>query len=103
MPVPLPRKHSEASGSSERCDTKTSRSGLASPVNDLLIMKDGKAVPPGEIGEVWIRGPNVMKGYWRDQGMSSDGIPSQPGLTMLQPPPTRSSPRMDVSRYILKR
>ncbi|THV08574.1 acetyl-CoA synthetase-like protein [Dendrothele bispora CBS 962.96] len=42
--------------------------GLATPVNDLLVMDlDGvKAVPAGAVGEVWIRGVNVMKEYWRD-------------------------------------
>ncbi|KAJ7160799.1 long-chain-fatty-acid-CoA ligase [Mycena filopes] len=45
---------------------RPSSCGLASPVNDILIMKDGKALPPGEIGEVFIRGPNVFAGYWRD-------------------------------------
>ncbi|PPQ63866.1 hypothetical protein CVT24_009492 [Panaeolus cyanescens] len=41
--------------------------GLAMPINDILIMKDNKSVPTGSVGEVWLRGPNVMKGYWKDQ------------------------------------
>ncbi|KAF7301658.1 hypothetical protein MIND_00731300 [Mycena indigotica] len=40
--------------------------GLASPINDVVIVKDGKVVPRGELGEIWIKGCNVMKGYWRD-------------------------------------
>ncbi|KAJ7047406.1 hypothetical protein C8F04DRAFT_1205344 [Mycena alexandri] len=40
--------------------------GLPSPVNDILIMKDGQALPRGQIGEIWIRGINIFKEYWRD-------------------------------------
>ena len=29
---------------------------------------DGTSVPPGEQGEVVLRGPKVFKGYWRDPG-----------------------------------
>lgn len=32
----------------------TPRSGLAMPVNDITVVKDGKVVPPGESGEVWL-------------------------------------------------
>jgi len=29
-------------------------------------MWNGVALPHRSVGEVWLRGPNVMKGYWRD-------------------------------------
>lgn len=41
-------------------------SGLPTPVNDIIIVKDGLVMRPGEVGEVWLRGPNIMKAYWRD-------------------------------------
>lgn len=28
------------------------------------VSPDGKDVPPGEIGEIWLRGGNVFSGYW---------------------------------------
>ncbi|CAK5277929.1 unnamed protein product [Mycena citricolor] len=42
--------------------------GVLPPVGDVLIVKDGKAVPHGQLGEIWLRGPNIMKGYYRDPG-----------------------------------
>ncbi|KAK0452880.1 uncharacterized protein EV420DRAFT_1645404 [Desarmillaria tabescens] len=41
--------------------------GFVSPVNEILIMKGHVRAAPGEVGEVWLRGPNVMKGYYEDQ------------------------------------
>ncbi|KAF9049753.1 hypothetical protein BJ165DRAFT_1453443 [Panaeolus papilionaceus] len=40
--------------------------GRASPVNDMVIIRNGKVASAGLVGEVWLRGPNVMQGYWRD-------------------------------------
>src|ERR1700723_1349620 len=34
-------------------------------VEIVLMGKDGKHVPEGAVGELWVRGPNVAKGYYR--------------------------------------
>jgi long-chain acyl-CoA synthetase len=40
--------------------------GLPVPSTAVTIRDDaGKALPVGESGEVWVRGPQVMRGYWR--------------------------------------
>lgn len=39
--------------------------GPAVPVCDMKIVgPDGQTLPPGEVGELWGKGPNVVIGYW---------------------------------------
>jgi O-succinylbenzoic acid--CoA ligase len=39
--------------------------GIALPAADIRVMDaDGREVPPGETGELWIGGPMVVPGYW---------------------------------------
>ena len=45
---------------------KTGTVGLPLPSTDVTIRDDaGKALPVGEAGEVWVRGTQVMLGYWQ--------------------------------------
>ena len=34
-------------------------------VQTRVVGADGEPAPTGEVGELWVRGPNVMLGYWR--------------------------------------
>ena len=39
--------------------------GVPVPVVDVRVVDtDGNDAPVGEVGELWIQGPNVVKGYW---------------------------------------
>jgi long-chain acyl-CoA synthetase len=40
-----------------------------------LVANDGSDVPPGEVGEIAIRGENVMKGYWQRPEDTATAIP----------------------------
>lgn len=39
--------------------------GLPLPGVEVRILADGKVVPPGEVGVIEVRGPNVFQGYWQ--------------------------------------
>jgi long-chain acyl-CoA synthetase len=39
-----------------------------------VVGEDGEEVPQGEVGEIVIKGPNVMKGYWRKDDATREAI-----------------------------
>lgn len=44
---------------------KPDSAGVAVPVCDIKVVDEkGNELPHGQVGELWIRGPNVVKGYW---------------------------------------
>ncbi|MEH2921191.1 long-chain-fatty-acid--CoA ligase FadD [Samsonia erythrinae] len=47
--------------------------GLPVPSTDVRIIdEDGNDVGPGEAGELWIRGPQVMLGYWQQPAATDE-------------------------------
>lgn len=39
-----------------------------------IVGESGQAVPPGESGELWVRGPNVMLEYWGDAQATAEAF-----------------------------
>ena len=47
-------------------EQKAGAAGLPPPTLSVrLVDIKGRDVPQGEVGELWVRGPNVISGYWR--------------------------------------
>ncbi len=71
----------EASGCATICrredsaETISTTSGRAFPGVDVEVVdEDGVALPAGEAGEVWVRGYNVMSGYFNDAAQTAETL-----------------------------
>ncbi|MFC5908930.1 long-chain-fatty-acid--CoA ligase [Streptacidiphilus monticola] len=59
-------------------DRERKAGSIGTPVKDVevrLLDDRGQDVAPGEIGELAVRGPNVMKGYWNRPEETAAAIP----------------------------
>jgi long-chain acyl-CoA synthetase len=49
--------------------------GAPIPVCEVkAVDSEGKELPPGQVGELWIKGPNVVKGYWNKPEASAESF-----------------------------
>jgi acyl-CoA synthetase (AMP-forming)/AMP-acid ligase II len=56
-------------------------SGLPLPGTEVAVVgDDGAMLPPGAIGELVVRGPHVMSGYWRRPDLTEQRFPRAEGL-----------------------
>jgi acyl-CoA synthetase (AMP-forming)/AMP-acid ligase II len=56
-------------------------SGRALPGTEVFVLgEDGRRRPPGESGEIVVRGPHVMSGYWRRPELTAQRFPRVDGL-----------------------
>jgi long-chain acyl-CoA synthetase len=61
-----PEDHRRGAAGEEPYKTRLRSMGAPVPGVQVQIRDEqGAELPCGEIGEVWVRGPNVMLGYWR--------------------------------------
>lgn len=59
----------------ELASTRSDSVGLAVPCGELRIADpEGRPLPPGVTGEVWIRGPMVVRGYWDNPAATAQAI-----------------------------
>lgn len=68
----------------EQLDARPTSSGIAIPGTDAWIEgADGKPARVGEVGELMVRGPHVMQGYWRDPERTAERM--RPGRWPWEP------------------
>jgi len=63
----------------DQADIRPDASGIPMPGTELWVEDEsGRRLGPGQIGELVVRGPNVMRGYWDDPALTA--IRFRPGL-----------------------
>jgi acyl-CoA synthetase (AMP-forming)/AMP-acid ligase II len=59
----------------EHADSRGESVGFAVPETRIRIVGDnGQDVEPGTVGEMWVQGPTLMQGYWRQPALTTAKI-----------------------------
>ena len=54
---------------------KPTSAGRTVPVVDVRVTDEaGHPLPPGSVGEIWFRGPNLIRGYWNKPKATAETI-----------------------------
>ncbi|MCY0897809.1 MAG: o-succinylbenzoate--CoA ligase [Firmicutes bacterium] len=53
---------------------RAASSGRPNLPTEVRIVRDGRPMPAGEPGEIWVRGPTVARGYWRHPDATRDAF-----------------------------
>jgi L-proline---[L-prolyl-carrier protein] ligase len=62
--------------------SRTTPLPIGRPIADVEVFvagADGRLAPPGEIGELYVSGPTVMRGYWGDSQRTRRALAAVPG------------------------
>ncbi len=63
----------------EEIDRRPDSVGIPMPNTEVFIVDEqGQPVPPGQVGELVVRGPNVMKGYWEAPELTAERLKPGP-------------------------
>jgi amino acid adenylation domain-containing protein len=63
----------------ELVDVKPASVGKAIPGTEVFLRNpDGKAIPAGETGILYVRGPHIMAGYWKQPELSAEMLKPGP-------------------------
>jgi long-chain acyl-CoA synthetase len=55
--------------------THPTSTGRATPILQVEVRdQEGSAVPTGEQGEIWFKGPNLIRGYWNRPDATAEAI-----------------------------
>ncbi|WP_411035894.1 class I adenylate-forming enzyme family protein [Shinella sp. BYT-45] len=69
----------------EEIDARRGSVGIAIPgARAEVVDENGRAVPPGTVGELVISGPNVMRGYWRNEAATAKALRPDPQTGALR-------------------
>ncbi|MFS8606857.1 MAG: molybdate ABC transporter substrate-binding protein, partial [Gammaproteobacteria bacterium] len=64
-------------GSRAPVDPRTQALSVGVPMGGTRVAvldDDGNPVPPGQLGEIAVRGPQIVPGYWRNEQATNDAI-----------------------------